>query len=462
MSARTARAILWFDRGSVIEAEAELRAALAEGEDTAETRAMLALCLLRSGLPEPAAQEIKSGLAKDPGCAFVHYANSYVEEAELEFVQIPFLGLSPLDGAKARACLKSIVRAVELEPDEVRFLLRLAEVQRVLFNRWREALSAAEQALALEPNHLGAAIERATALSHLRRKAEARETLASALAANPDSSEAHAGVGWALLHAGDHAKAKALFDEALRLNAVSDWAQAGALEAAKHRYRSYRVIATVKYWFIHQPVLLRLIYGLSAVVGAGALLVGIMKAFDPVVRPRLGNEGTALVMVPLMFAVILSVMFHDAIFAWLVRRQPAGQTSSAAVQRTAVSEQLGILIPGLIGATVLGLLKWRAPSSLPVLFGLLPGVWSLWLAFAKTPPGNLRLWLTAYAVLLLIIGPLTATSWREWFAAHDRMWSFVAMIAPIVPPGIVHEFAERARRQQAHDDAVAAVSREPH
>jgi len=462
MSPRTARAILWFDRDSVIEAEAELRAALAEGEDTSEIRAMLALCLLRCGLPERAVEEIELALGRNPECAFAYYAKSYVDEAELEFMEIPFLGRGPLDGGKARTCLKSILRAIELEPTEVRFLLRLAEVQRVLFNRWRESLNAADRALALEPSHPGAAIERATALSHLRRQAEARETLARALTANPGASGAHAGMGWALLHAGDHVKAKAFFDEALHLDAVSDWAQAGALEAAKHQYRGYRMIAAVKYWFIHQPVLLRVLYGLLAMIGSGLVLVGILEAVDSVIRPRLGDEGTAIVLAPVMFSVLLAVMFHDYIFLWLVRRKTAACTSVGEAQKTAVVSHLGILVPALVCGVAMFVLKRRAPDLLCVLLGLLPGGWSLWLAFAKTPPGNLRRWLTAYAVLLLIIGPLAATSWREWFASHDRMWSFVAMIAPILPPGIVHEFAERARKQQAHDDAVAAASREPH
>jgi len=42
----------------------------------------------------------------------------------------------------------------------------------------------------LEPSHPGAAIERATALSHLRRQAEARETLARALTAAGRKEEA--------------------------------------------------------------------------------------------------------------------------------------------------------------------------------------------------------------------------------------------------------------------------------
>ncbi len=458
MSPRTARAVLWFDRGSVIEAEAELRAAIAEGEDTAEIRALLALCLFRSGLAAAASQEIKAALANDPGCAYVHYANSYVEAAELSFVQIPFLGPTPSDEAQARACFNSIVRAVELAPNEVRFPVRLAQVHRMLFNRWIEALDVANRALALEPNHVGAAIERAMALSYLRRKAEAVETLTRALAANPDVSRAHAGMGWVWLHAGNYTRAKPFFDEALRLNAADDWAQAGALEAAKHRYQSYRTIAVVKHWLAHQPVLLRLVYGLFVM----ALLLGSFVAFDPFVRSRLGNEGTALVMVPLLCLAILTVLFHDAIFGWLVRRQPAGQTSSAAVQRSVVSRQLGLIILSLIGAFVWAFLKERAPDSLPIILVLLPGACSLWFTFAKTPPGNTRRWLAAYSVLLLVIRPTVAASWRESFAGHERVWIVVAVVAAVLPPGIAHDHAERAQRQQAHDNAVAAASRESH
>jgi len=269
-------------------------------------------------------------------------------------------------------------------------------------------------------------------------------------------------VGWALLHNGDHVRAAAFFDEALRLDAGCDWAQAGALEAAKHQYRSYRMIAAVKDWFIHQPIVLRAVYGLAAIIPACMVLVAILKAFDPMVRSRVGNEGTALVMGPILFAILLPVMFHDYIFLWLVRRKRAALTSTGVAMRNAASGHLWLLIPGLLGGLLAAFMQRRSPEILGVLLGLLPGANAMWIVRKEFAGSASRKWWVTYAVTLIVAGPLVALLFGDVFRGHDRMWILIALLVPIVPPCLAVEWHKRQKLQRQHDEALSAALRPPH
>jgi tetratricopeptide (TPR) repeat protein len=462
MSARMSRAILCYESGDIIRAEAEIRSALAAGEDTTEMRALLALCLLRSGLLDAAAQESKAALARDPACAYAHYVQSFVAWAEFLTMRIPVLGPGLRQRSQAQAGYESARQAVELAPTEARYLVRLAELERTFCGRPEASLTAAEQALALEPSNLGAAIERATALNHLRRKAEARGTLLQTLAAHPAISQAHAGLGWELLRAGDRKRATAFFDEALRLDASSPWAQAGALEAAKYRYRSYRILAVGKQWFRHQPLMLQALGRLFAFMTGVVGLMTLVAVLDIQVRPHLGDNVTGLVILSVLVIPVMAILYHDAIFTWLVRRQPAAQTSSAMVRRKSVSEQLVILLLIVCGTGMLVGVKAFAPRQLPVLCGLLPGCYGLWIVFRRTHAGNRPGWFLPYAILLLIGGPLVAIHWQDWFPALEGVGNFAALLIPLLPLLVITQRLERAKHQQTHDKAVAAVTRNSH
>src|SRR6185436_7611138 len=219
MSPRILRAVFWYERGGIIEAEAELRAAMAEGDQSSDLHAMLCLCLLHAGLRERAKSEVETALSLEPNNAFAHYALSYVQQAVLEFMSTPLVGrASPFNVMHSRPVVRAASLAVELAPDEERYLIRLAEVYQLL-GEWRTSLGPAERALALSPANVPAAILRAEALTRTGRSQEARDTLARALEMNPEASAVHAGMGWAMLRAGDSNRATEFFDNALRLNA---------------------------------------------------------------------------------------------------------------------------------------------------------------------------------------------------------------------------------------------------
>src|ERR1041385_713640 len=183
MNPRVLQASLLLERGRFLEAETLLRAALDEGPQSAEVHAMLGLCLKRAGLHEEAKAKLQEALALDPNCAYVHYALSFV--------------LMPANVRDTRLfsgpCLKHIQHALELEPENVSYLIRLAELRQML-GQWKESLEPIEHALQRSPQDVGLAVRHAEALIHLGRRDEAREVLLGALASDPEASNAHAGM----------------------------------------------------------------------------------------------------------------------------------------------------------------------------------------------------------------------------------------------------------------------------
>ena len=89
---------------------------------------------------------------------------------------------------------------------ELRIRLAVLEAQALnALGRSREALSRAEGALSVDPAHVGARAERATALFELSRFPEAREALEQILKGSPEDAWAHNQLGLVLERLGDEA-----------------------------------------------------------------------------------------------------------------------------------------------------------------------------------------------------------------------------------------------------------------
>src|SRR5690606_6128653 len=92
-------------------------------------------------------------------------------------------------------------------------------------SRWTDSLDAANRALALQPEHVGAANLRAMALVRLGRKAEAMESVDYALRRAPENAFSHANQGWNCLHQNNPRRAQDHFREALRLDPNLEYAR---------------------------------------------------------------------------------------------------------------------------------------------------------------------------------------------------------------------------------------------
>src|SRR5262249_51238586 len=140
----------------------------------------------------------------------------------------------------------AILEAIRLDPYQAAYfgILASLEMQR---SRWREALAAADQGLAIDPEHTLCTNLRAQALVKLGDRAAAAATMGEALARRPDDAYTHANQGWAMLHAGQPQQALEHFREALRLDPGMEWARAGVVEALQARNFVYRWMLA---WFL--------------------------------------------------------------------------------------------------------------------------------------------------------------------------------------------------------------------
>jgi tetratricopeptide (TPR) repeat protein len=138
----------------------------------------------------------------------------------------------------ALAAIGEAIRLDSTDADQFSLLAAIHLDQK----HWRDALSAAEQGLQFDPEHVGCTNLRAIALVKLGRKAEAGATIGAALSKNPDNSLTHANQGWTLLEQGQPKPALEHFREALRLDPENDWARRGIVEALKARNIIYAVM----------------------------------------------------------------------------------------------------------------------------------------------------------------------------------------------------------------------------
>lgn len=235
MSAHHARAQLLLAQSRPSEAEQEARLALAGDPNDTTALALLALsrCAQQKHAPALAAAESAVGLAPDN--PYLHYVHA--------------LTLHHLD--REDAAHSAINAALRLNPEDPDCFALLADIELARRNA-AAALTAAEQALAINPEHVQAANLRAMALVRLGRKAEATETVDFALQKAPNSALSHANQGWTYLHRNDPRRAQEFFREALRLDPTMEFARQGMLEALKARNPVYRAMLAYFLWMGRQ------------------------------------------------------------------------------------------------------------------------------------------------------------------------------------------------------------------
>jgi Tfp pilus assembly protein PilF len=439
------------ERGRYIDAEALLREAISDGVRSATVHAMLGLCLRRAGVHEAANEEIKTALTLDPNCAYVHYALSFLS-APTHLKHAPMLG----------GCVKHILRALELAPNEVTYLARLADLRQIL-QQWKESLEPIEAGLRLSPRHVGLAVQRAEALIHLGRRDEAHETLLRALQSDPEAASTYAGMGWALLRTGDYERATKFFEEALRLGPELGWAQHGALECAKHQYRSYRVLSFLRHRLVHRPLLR---FAIEMGICCGLVIAAFAALFwlDPIIRPRWGGWPVVVIFMPLILLPFALQWGVEPFFAWRVRHHRAAQLSATEpiVKDYATRWVLGGIICGvtIFFAVLLGQSKSPAVFGL---IGLVPGVASLAVTLFDVPGGKERKWLFVFSVVMLVVGPILLIGGRNFILDLDPdPRGSVLLLMPAIFVVIVSQRIKQKNRAQRHQQVVAASRQKIH
>ena len=235
MSAHVDRAQLLLAQSRPADAEREAMLALSSQPDNAQALALLALSRVDQGKREEALQAAIEAVGVAPDVPYLHYVHAAV--------------LHRLD--REEDAYRAIQEALRLDPQDADNFSLLASIE-LGRRRWPAALEAAEQALALNGEHVGASNLRAMALVRLGRKEEAMTTIDYALHRAPEDAFSHANQGWNCLHQNNPKQAQEHFREALRLQPNLDYAREGMLEALKARNPIYRGMLAYFLWLGRQ------------------------------------------------------------------------------------------------------------------------------------------------------------------------------------------------------------------
>lgn len=225
------RALLLLQQRRFDLAEKELRQILATEPDHFPAHAWLSLTLMEMGRYPEAQTEAEQAIHLAPDHPYGYFVLSRVFHQQNQL----------------RQAEKAIGEAIRLNPQEADYFAVLAGIF-ASQQAWAKVLQAAEQALALDAEHIGAGNLRAMALNKLGRRQESVGALDAALVRDPENALTHANQGWIALEQRDHGKAMDHFREALRLNPELNWARTGILEALKARNPIYRWLLQYFFW----------------------------------------------------------------------------------------------------------------------------------------------------------------------------------------------------------------------
>jgi tetratricopeptide (TPR) repeat protein len=254
MSGHLERARLLLAQSRPADAEREAMQALAGQPDDPEALAVLALSRVNQKKFDAAIAVASEAVGLAPGISYFHYVHGLV-----------------LHHADRRdEAFRAAQEALRLEPSDPDHFSLLSAIE-LSRGRWPAALEAAEQALALNAEHVEAANFRAMALVRLGRKAEAVETVDFALQRAPENAMSHANQGWNNLHRNDPKAAQEHFREALRLDPQLEYAREGMLEALKARNPVYRVMLAYFLWMGRQSTKLQVFFVLAVLLLSGSL-----------------------------------------------------------------------------------------------------------------------------------------------------------------------------------------------
>jgi tetratricopeptide (TPR) repeat protein len=224
---RFARARVLIEQNRCDLAINEVTARLADDPDDPEGHILLAFCLNATNRPE-AWETARRAVELAPDDARAHFAVSLTETRR-----------GNLNEAEA-----AVRRAIGLNSWNAGYFGQLAAIELVR-HRWTDALRAADEGLALDPDDDVCLNNRAVALTKLGRHDEASRTLEGTLEKHPEDAFSHANRGWSLLHQNESKQAVIHFRESLRLNPNSEWAKEGLLEALRAKSWFYRRVLQV-------------------------------------------------------------------------------------------------------------------------------------------------------------------------------------------------------------------------
>ena len=227
---RVSKVVLLIGQKKYSEAERMLKDLLSHDPNNIHYLSLLAEVHIQRDHFGAARQIVDNAIGLAPDTPHLFYMKARIELAEEKY-----------DEAES-----NLNEAIQRDPDDADYFAFLSQVK-LMRKDFTRALELADQALAIDSEHLLALNSRSTALLKLDRKEDSFNTIIGALREDPNNAYTHANYGWGLLEKGDHRKALEHFREALKNDPSYAYAQSGMVEALKATNPVYRMF--LKYAF---------------------------------------------------------------------------------------------------------------------------------------------------------------------------------------------------------------------
>jgi Tfp pilus assembly protein PilF len=201
MSVHLERALVLVGLRRPVQAEEELRRALAEQPNNSTAHRLLAWCLaLQDRLPQAQA-EAEEAVRLQPDSDMAHHSLGWIRIRQRRWTE-------------AEKALQEAIRLDPRYPDHFFMLAHLFSQRR----RWRDCEEAAREGLRLDPSHVNCANSLAQALIHLDRPNEAQTVLRMVMAKDPENEWAHITQGLFYQRGNRPEQSLYHYEEAARIN----------------------------------------------------------------------------------------------------------------------------------------------------------------------------------------------------------------------------------------------------
>jgi tetratricopeptide (TPR) repeat protein len=278
------RGLQLFEMGRFKDAIPYLNNALASDTDNFESKFLLAHAYLHIDDIKKAKRLSEELRGANPNYAGIYYLLSKINYLEDDI----------------SLALKNIDEAIGLDPYDEDFFGHKAFIF-LYKKKFEDALFMADEGLKLNAKSRSCLNARASALTKLKRKEEAKETIENLLNDDPENAYSHANVGWSHLEHNDVKKALVHFKEALKLNPNDEYARNGMLTAVKAKNKVYNLYLRYSFWISNKSEKNQWLY-----------LIGIYLAYRFGVK-LLTASGLSILAIPL---IILYLLF--ALGSWIM------------------------------------------------------------------------------------------------------------------------------------------------
>ena len=270
------RGLQLFEMGRYKDAIPYIKNAIASGIDNFEAKYLLAQAYLQINDINKAKVLVTELRSIAPNYSGIHSLLSHINYIEED------IDLS----------MKSIDMAISLDPYNENYFGHKAFIL-IHKKKFDDALHFANEGLKLNAKSRSCLNARATALTKLNRKEEAKETIETLLSDDPENAYSHANVGWSHLEHNNVPKALTHFKEALKLDPNDEFSRNGMLTAVKAKNKIYNLYLRYAFWIGNKSEKNQWMY-----------IIGIYLVYRFSIK-LLTYSGLSILAIPLIIAYLL-------------------------------------------------------------------------------------------------------------------------------------------------------------